>query len=408
MSQISPDLLKYLVPICELSSSERVHLSRLVKVKNLNMGDKILARDFVDYFVYLLEGRLDLCDEYVEPLLIDSDDEQSQHSLFKGSSEQSSMVANTACLIMFVEREEFNLLMNDDLVLEGKQLIADISYIETNIYNEILQAIEADQLTLPSLPEVAYKIQQEMASEEVNIDDIVRIVKSDPAIAIRLMQVANSVLTRGLEPVKSIHSAIVRLGLEMTQNLVVSLSINQLFETDQQILKKRMKQMYKHSVEISAISFALSRKLKCFDADQLLLAGLIHDIGVIPILTYIDQTGLEIHSEKEVDSVVARLRAAVGSLVVKSWGFSEDMVTVVEQAENWFKNDSAEIEMADIVIVAQIYNLLRHKQLDDLPEIKKIPLLKKMFKQEPDPDFVMEVFEDAQQVIDEVTQIFSV
>ena len=31
-----------------------------------------------------------------------------------------------------------------------------------------------------------------------------------------------------------------------------------------------------------------------------------------------------------------------------------------------------------------------------------------MFKQEPDPDFVMEVFEDAQQVIDEVTQIFSV
>ena len=93
-----------------------------------------------------------------------------------------------------------------------------------------------------------------------------------------------------------------------------------------------------------------------FDADQLLLAGLIHDIGVIPILTYIDETGLEIHSEKEVDSIVAKLRVAVGCLVIKNWGFSDDMLLVVEQAENWFKNGADEIDMADIIIVAQMYN----------------------------------------------------
>ena len=84
------------------------------------------------------------------------------------------------------------------------------------------------------------------------------------------------------------------------------------------------------------------------------------------------------------------------------------MVSVVEQTENWCKNGSDKIGMADIVIVAQIYNLLRHKQLDELPEIKKVPVFKKMFKQEPDHAFVMEVLEDAQQVIDEVTQILSV
>lgn len=246
-----------------------------------------------------------------------------------------------------------------------------------------------------------------MAREDVSVDEIVRIAKSDPAIAARLIQVANSALTRGLEPVKSINSAIVRLGLSMTKNLVVSFSVRQMFETKQRILKVRMKKMYKHSVEISAISFALSRKLKYFEADQLLLAGLVHDIGVIPILTYIDKTGLEIHSEKEIDSIVAKLRGPVGSLVIKNWGFSDDMVAVVEQAENWFKNGTDEIDMADIIIISQIYNLLQHKQLDALPEIREVPVFKKIFKQEPDPEFVLGILEDAKDVIDELTKILS-
>jgi HD-like signal output (HDOD) protein len=408
MSQIDPDLIKYLVPIRELNPAERMHLSRLVKVRAINLGDKIHYKDCADFFIYLLEGKLDLCDEHIEPQLIHGDDLHAQYSLFNNTSANSYIVASSSCKLLLVEREQFNVLMDDDIVMESDQINTDISYIETNIYNEIFQAIESEKLKLPSLPEVALKVKSAIAKDDMGVDDIARIAESDPAIVVRLIQVANSPMTRGVEPVNSIHDAIVRLGLSMTQNLVVSFSMKQLFESDQQILKVRMKQMYKHSVEISAISFALSKKLKRFDADQLLLAGLIHDIGVIPILTYIDETGLEIHSEKEVDSVIAKLRSAVGSLVVKSWGFSEDMVSVVEQAENWFKNGSDKIDMSDIVIVAQIYSLLQHKKLDALPDIKKVPVFKRMFKEEPDSEFVMNVLNDAQEMIDEVTQVLSI
>ena len=407
MSQIDPDLLKYLVPIRELNPAERLHLSRLVKVKPISMGDKVYARDYVDYFVYLLEGKVDLCGDYTEPQLINGEETKAQHPLFSKGAHESHIAANTSAKLMFLERGQFNSLMDAELVMDDEQLSPDISYVETNIFNEISKAIESNRLKLPSLPEVALKVKSAIAKDDVSADDIAHIAESDPAIAVRLIQVANSALSRGVEPVKTIHDAVVRLGLSMTQNLVVSFSLKQLFQSDQQILKIRMKQMYQHSVEISAISFALSKKLNRFNADQLLLAGLIHDIGVIPILTYIDETGLEIHSEKEVDSIVAKLRAAVGSLVIRNWGFSDDMILVVEQAENWFKNGSDEIDMADIVIVAQMYNFLRHKKLDALPDIKKVPVFKKMFAEEPDPEFVMGVLDDAQQMIDEVKQILS-
>jgi len=408
MSQIDPEVLKYLIPIRELNPAERLHLSRLVTVKPVSMGDKIYAKDYEKYFVYLLEGKVDLCDQYTDPQLIHAEDPQAQKPLFNKEAYESYIAASASAKLMFLEREQFNSLMDAELVMDNGQVSSDISYIETNIFNEISQAIESDRLKLPSLPEVALKVKSAIAKDDVSADEIAHIAESDPAIAVRLIQVANSALTRGVEPVKTIHDAVVRLGLSMTQNLVVSFSLKQLFQSDQQILKIRLKQMYEHSVEISAISYALSKKLNRFDADQLLLAGLIHDIGVIPILTYIDETGLEIHSEKEVDSIVAKLRAAVGCLVIKNWGFSDDMLLVVEQAENWFKNGANEIDMADIIIVAQVYNFLRHKKLDALPDIKKVPVFKKMFAEEPDPEFVMGVLDDAQKMIDEVKRILSV
>ena len=51
---------------------------------------------------------------------------------------------------------------------------------------------------------------------------------------------------------------------------------------------------------------------------------------------------------------------------------------------------------------------LRHKKLDALPDIKKVPVFKKMFVEEPDPEFVMGVLDDAQKMIDEVKRILSV
>ena len=137
----------------------------------------------------------------------------------------------------------------------------------------------------------------------------------------RLMQVVNSPAVQGVETVRSIQNAIVRLGLSATRNLVMSYAVKQLFKTKSEMLKKRMQQLYEHSVEIAAISYAVSNVSKIFQSDQLLLAGLVHDIGVIPVLSYIEDTGLEVKDEDELESIMEKLRAVVGSMVIKNWGF---------------------------------------------------------------------------------------
>ena len=67
MSQFNPELIKYLEPLRELHSAERKHLASHAKIQTMVTSHRLYARDHSDFFLYLIEGRLDLCDEYEDP-----------------------------------------------------------------------------------------------------------------------------------------------------------------------------------------------------------------------------------------------------------------------------------------------------------------------------------------------------
>jgi HD-like signal output (HDOD) protein len=217
--------------------------------------------------------------------------------------------------------------------------------------------------------------------------------------------VVNSPAVQGVKTIRTIQNAIVRLGLSATRNLVMSYAVKQLFKTKSDMLRKRMRQLYDHIVEIAAISYAVSNVSKKFQSDQLLLAGLVHEIGVIPILSYIEDTGLEVKDEHELENIIQKLRAVVGSMVIKNWGFSSDLLNVVECAEDWHRNTGAELDVCDIVIIAQLYSMLQHKDVGHLPKIDQVPAFKKLFPDKQDPEFVAQVFEQAQEEISEVKRL---
>ena len=302
----------------------------------------------------------------------------------------------------------FATLLEHELITGEELETIEIGDIESNIFNEIMHAFNMGHLKLPSLPEVAIKVKAAVSDSDVNIKDVARIVESDPAMAARLVQVVNSPVSRGFDPVCSIKDAIVRLGLASTRNLVMSYSVKQLFKAKSALLKTRMKQLYEHSVEVAAISFALANESKKFAGDQLLLAGLIHDIGVIPILTYIDEAGLEIDNEIELENIILKLRSIVGVMVIKHWGFPVEMLTVVEHCENWSRDSGEKLDICDMVLISQVYSMLQHKDVARLPKIQEVPAFKKLFPEKRDPEFALHVFEQARNEIAEVKRLLRI
>ena len=406
MSQPDQHFLDSFAPFTDLSAGDRSRLVQKVEMLELLSGEKIYAQDASDWLIYLYQGKLDITQQYATPLMVTAGDARAHQPLFKQHEDQDThVVAVSACQLFRINRQFFNALIDQEVMISETGNSAQMDVINATLYNQIVYAIETNRLKLPSLPEIALRVKQAIQKDAISVDQLAHIVESDPAMVVRLIQVANSPICRGVEVINSIRDAIVRLGLAMTQNLVTSLAIKQLFQTEHQLLKKKMHGLYAHSVEIAAISFALASKTKTFDADQMLLAGLIHDIGVIPVLTYIDETGLEIDDEEEVDQIIATLKASVGSMVIKNWNFPNAMITVAEQAENWFRQSGDKIDMTDLIIAAQIYSMLQHKQVKNLPDISKVPVFKKLFPEKPDPSFAMEILAQAQQEIDEVKRL---
>jgi HD-like signal output (HDOD) protein len=402
---IDSAVLKQFVPIKDLSSENRTQMANKSQVSVLQMGDALVSSEEHRWIVYLLEGRLDLYDANKKSDLVVADDPRANHPLFSENVHHSQAIAQSYCKVVRFDRQLFATLLEHELVTGEELETIEIGEAEAYLFNEIMHAFNVGELKLPSLPEIAIKVKSAATNPNVNVDEISKIIEADPAMAARLIQVVNSPAVQGIETIRTLKSAIVRLGLAATRNLVMSYSVKQLFKTKSDMLQKRMKGLYEHSIEIAAISYAIAKVSKTFQPDQLLLAGLVHDIGVIPVLSYIEDTGFEIKNEQELENIIEKLHGVVGCMVVKHWGFSAEILSVVEFAEDWQRSDSEELDICDIVNIAQLYSMLQHKEVSHLPNINEVPAFKKLFPEKQDPHFSAQVFEHAQEEISEVKRL---
>lgn len=406
MQAINADTIKTFKPFAELPLTECNRLLQHCQTKELLTGERVFSNDCSEYLVFLLAGRVELCVQMQPASFIRADDESAADPLFDQNISEVHVEAQSLCSILFVERSALDQIIFDEVFVSYNDNV-ELSHVELNIYNEILQAIENKKLELPSLPEIALRVKAAIAQDDVSAEDVEHIIEADPVMAVRLIHVANSALVRGLEPVESVRDAIVRLGLSVTQNLVVSLSVKQLFKTQQPLFRRYMNKLYQHSIEISAISYSLAERVKGMNADQLLLAGLVHDIGVIPVLSYLQKTGFEIdeNNENEVGHIIARLRAAVGLLIIENWDFPASMSDVVEHAEDWPYSAGQQIDMVDIINLAHIFSMLKNKQHKLMPDMQQVAAFQKMFPDKQAMTLAGEVLEQAKEKIAEVKRL---
>ena len=403
--QLDNTRLKHLVPIKELQSEHRLQIAKKSQLIELHSGDELSANEEHRWFVYLIQGKLDLIEMDCAPVLLDASNKRAFYPLFNEGEHKTRLVARAGCTVVRFERQLFNTFMDQELISGEELETVEMNEVEGNLFNEIMHAYNMGKLKLPSLPDIAVKVKQALASPYASAKDVARIVSADPSMATRLINVANGPLNRAVEPIQSIQAAIVRLGVQTSKELVTGFAVKQLFTTQSKILNKRMHELYDHSIDIASISFALSKLSGKLLPDHMLLAGLVHEIGVIPILSYIEDTGLLVDDEAELDNIINRLRGAVGAMVIRHWDLSSDFFAVVESFENWQRDESENIDAGDIIIIAQIYRRLKHHQIDGLPDINEVPAFKKLYPGKQSADFAQKVFQQAHEEIAAMLQL---
>lgn len=222
---------------------------------------------------------------------------------------------------------------------------------------DIIAAIKNDSIVLPTLPEVALRVRD--IAEDINctIPQLAKVMAMDAALSARVIKVANSPLVRSPQEVTDLGTAIARLGINFTANLAVGLAMEQMFQATTDVVDKRMRSLWSHSMEVASISHVLAQHYTKLQPDQALLGGLVHKIGALPILAYAEDHGDLLSDAIALDKLIEKLHPKLGEHILTAWKFPKELRNVPGQ---YLKFDRVvdKVDYADVVMVANLQSFL--------------------------------------------------
>ncbi len=227
-----------------------------------------------------------------------------------------------------------------------------MSNIAETIRADLTAAIENDKLILPTLPEAALQVRDIAESEDSAIGDLVKVISNDTALSARIIRVCNSPLFRGNRAIENLNMAVSRLGMAYTSNLAMGLAMQQMFQATSDMIDKRLRATWQTSTEVAGVCHVLAQHYTKLKPDQATLAGLVHLIGVLPILRYVEDEDVQISSTM-LDQIIEDLHPRIGTAILKKWDFPKDLQNVPMEYAN-FQREVPSADYADLVMLANL------------------------------------------------------
>jgi len=152
---------------------------------------------------------------------------------------------------------------------------------------------------LPTLPTVMYRMMEALNTPDLSLKKIVSIVLEDPAIASKILKLANSSYYGFQGEVRSIEHAIVLLGTEAVRSLALGSSVFNTIRCPADVSAVDTAGLWTHFLAVAVCSKEIASRSQICEADVAFTAGLIHDIGVLALLCLYPSEYCQIMEEAE-------------------------------------------------------------------------------------------------------------
>ena len=208
---------------------------------------------------------------------------------------------------------------------------------ENALLTILTEKINNDTLVLPTLPAIALKIRKAADDPDINLNAMGEVIAQDPSLSARLIKIANSAYLGRTVKVSSISQAVTRIGLSQIKNISTALAMEQLFVSKNDLVKEYIKKAWNNTVDVVANTLAVLQmyndsKRGHLSIDTLTLAALVHNIGVLPILTEAERHEDVFANPTFLNVAMQKLAGSIGGKIMETWGFDAEFSDV---AANW-------------------------------------------------------------------------
>ncbi len=226
------------------------------------------------------------------------------------------------------------------------------------------------------MPGSATTIQRMLDDINVSAARIIAATVSDPVIAAHLIKAANGDAHGDKPKVDSVMAAVSRLGFRFLRDLTATIEKTWPSHAGHPVIAKHLAEFWEHSREVAAISHVLAGNHRHLNPEKALLAGMVHDIGTVPICLHAEKMMPEL-DDASLDSVVREFGAKVGEKLLHASRFPLELIEVIAAHEDLHRETGdSPASYADIVTVANMLSVKTPHMVnwDNIAAIKRLGL----------------------------------
>lgn len=216
--------------------------------------------------------------------------------------------------------------------------------------------LSAGKVELPSFPDIALRVRKVLADDNVTPDKVVRVIGSEPALAARVLQISNSAaMNFSGRQVTDLRTAVARMGFNMVRSAAIAFAMSQLKKVDSlKGLEKQLDVLWERSSSVAAMTYVVARRFSKVNPDTALLAGLLHGVGNLYILTRAHKHKELFANQPAYHAIVRDWHSSIAKALLENWEMADEVIHAVSEFEDYERDHRGPPDLTDVLTVAHL------------------------------------------------------
>jgi len=205
----------------------------------------------------------------------------------------------------------------------------------------VLQMLQSCR-TLPNVPGVVMDVFDLSQNPDLGTAKVAKVVARDPALVAKVLKVANSSWCGVWREVTTLSQAVHLLGINDTLSLALSFSLVHGLQKSESNTTFDHQVYWRRSVIAATAAFSIGKFLKTKNSDEMFVAGLLQDIGMLVLNEAVRTYGNIVAASKNNHRLLVETEreelgtdhAHVGRWFLEKWGLPDRLISAVSRSHD--------------------------------------------------------------------------